>query len=399
MDNAPTMQLPFIVPSLHIPTLLIVYQMVAALMMVVTIGGAWAARGRYGLWFWAAAFATITLAQLMRTLLLITGAPAGLLTLGHIGGVLSSALVLLGVRAFLGLRLHGPPVALFAGAVALASAIGSGLGQPAWVSLSLTLAASAVLRLFALLPILQAWRSQGGFALGLMGVDLALSVAAHALRAGTSTPAFAGSAEQAAAINSLWLLLFIALLTGQAFAVLMLVNSELQRSLWSMIEIDPLTGLLNRRGLKNRVDRLRLRCAGAHIEPGMVVAMIDFDHFKQINDRHGHAAGDAVLRGLGRLLLGAVRPNDLAVRMGGEEFAVVWQDVSADSALKLAERLRQSVADEVFNTEAGAVRCTVSIGIAMPRSEQEAIDDLLGRADAALYKAKREGRNRVERAY
>ncbi|MDC8772180.1 GGDEF domain-containing protein [Roseateles albus] len=391
---------PFHFPALDVPTLLTVYQMVATLMMLVTVGGAWGTRGRYGMWFWAGAFASVALAQLVRSWLLAVAPPSLLtMTVGHIGGVLSSVLVLLGVRAFLGLPLRWQPAALFAGLVALGSVSALTLGQPLWVSLSLTLSASALLRCFALRHIFRAWRVQGGFALSLMLLVLGLSVAAHALRALTSTPGFAGSSEHAVATNSVWLLVFIALLIAQAFAVLLLLNSELQRSLWSMIEIDPLTGLLNRRGLKNRVGRLRQRGAGDKAELGMVVAMIDFDHFKDINDRHGHAAGDAVLRGLGRLLLSHVRPNDLAVRMGGEEFAVVWQEVSAEDAVKLAERLRLSVADEIFSTEAGAIQCTVSIGIAMPRSQDEAVDDLLGRADAALYKAKREGRNRVERAY
>ncbi|MBT9492091.1 MAG: GGDEF domain-containing protein [Paucibacter sp.] len=393
------MQAPFLYPSLHVPTLLIVYQVVATLMMIVTLGGAWGARGRHGLWLWAAAFAVIALAQLLRAVLVGIAAPTGLLYIGHIGGVISSGLVLLAVRAFLGLRLHWPPVAVFVGLAALASALVAITGLATWVSLSLTLAASGVLRFFALLPILRAWHKQGGFALGLMMIDLALSVAAHLLRAGTSTPAFAGSAEQAAAINSLWLLVFIVLLIGQAFAVLLLVNSELQRSLWSMIEIDPLTGLFNRRGLRNRADRLRQRGLRAKADAGLVVAMIDFDHFKQINDRHGHAAGDVVLKGLGQLLLSHLRPNDLAVRMGGEEFAVVWQELGEADALRLAERLRQSVEDEVFSTDAGTIKVTVSVGIAMPRSQEEALDDLLGRADAALYKAKRAGRNRVEQAY
>ena len=386
-------------PTLHVSTLLIVYQWVAWMLAVVTLGGAWSARGRHGLWLWAGAFGVVAVAQLLRVLLVSPGEITPWLSIGHIGGVISSALVLLAVRSFLGLRLYALPVLLFAATAGLASALATGMGQPNWVSLSLTLAASALLRAFALQPILVAWRSRGGFALGLMAIDLALSVAAHALRSGTATPVFAGSADQVAVINGMWLLVFILLLIGQAFAVLLLVNGELQRSLWSMIEIDPLTGLLNRRGLKNRVGRLRQRGLGAGAAPGIVVAMIDFDHFKSINDRHGHAAGDAVLRGLGRLLLSHVRPNDLAVRMGGEEFAVVWQGVSAEDALKLAERLRQSVADEIFKTEAGDLRCTVSIGIAMPRAQEEALDDLLGRADAALYKAKREGRNRVEKAY
>ncbi|MEJ6004681.1 GGDEF domain-containing protein [Paucibacter sp. AS339] len=387
-------------PTLHTATLLIVYQMVASLMMVVAIGSAWQTRGRYGLWYWAGAFAAVALAQLIRTIGLAAGAPTAMWNIGHIGGVVSSGLVLLGVRAFLGLPLRRPPVLIIVAVASLASLICALLAMPGWVSLTLTLLVSAALRLWALPPLLRAWRNDGGFPLFLMLLDMAIWVLAFTMRGLTSTPWFAGSEEIARVVNAQWLLLFIALLMVQSLAILLLINSELQRSLWALIEIDPLTGLLNRRGLKNRLSRLRQRNSSRpDADAGLVVAMIDFDHFKSINDRHGHAAGDAVLRGLGQLLLAHVRPNDLAVRMGGEEFAVVWQDVDAEAALGLAERLRQSVDSSSFSTSVGPIHATVSIGIAMPRQQAEALDELLGRADSALYKAKREGRNRVEQAF
>ncbi|MFY7864202.1 GGDEF domain-containing protein [Roseateles sp.] len=386
-------------PHLHTETLLTVYQMVAALMTVVAISSAWQTRGRYGLWYWAGAFAVVALAQLIRSTGIALGGPPSMLNIGHVGGVLSSALVLLGVRAFLGLPLRARPVIVLTGLAAMTAMAFALLSLPGWMSLSLTLLVSAALRLWAVPPLVRAWRRDGGFPLLLMLLDMGFWVLVCVLRAGSSTPWFAGSVELSKLVNAQWLLLFIALLMVQALAILLLINSELQRSLWALVEIDPLTGLLNRRGLKNRLGRLRGRQSDKPDGAGLVVAMVDFDHFKSINDRFGHAAGDAVLRGLGHLLLSHVRANDLAVRMGGEEFAVVWQDVDADVALNLAERLRQSVAEAQFDTPAGPIQATVSIGVAMPRSEAEDLDALLGRADSALYKAKREGRNRVEQAF
>ncbi|MCV2350508.1 sensor domain-containing diguanylate cyclase [Paucibacter sp. Y2R2-4] len=392
-----TVFIPF--PDLHLPTLLIVYQLVATLMMVIAAGSAWQARGRYGLWYWTGAFAAIALTQLIRNLCMAFGTPTALQTIGHIGGVLSSGLVVLGLRAFLGLPLRSAPVLTLVALASVASMATAFMALPAWTSLSLTLLVSAFLRLWALPALLRAWRRDGGFPLLLMLLDMALWATAYFLRGSTSTPWFAGSVDMARVVNAQWLLLFIALLIVQGLSVLLLINSELQRSLWALIEIDPLTGLLNRRGLKSRLGRLRQRHSGEPDGAGLVVAMIDFDHFKSINDRFGHAAGDAVLRGLGKLLLSHVRPNDLAVRMGGEEFAVVWQEVDAELAMGLAERLRKSVAEISFDTPVGPIQATVSIGVAMPRTESEALEELLGRADSALYKAKREGRNRVEQAF
>lgn len=162
---------------------------------------------------------------------------------------------------------------------------------------------------------------------------------------------------------------------------------ELQRRLYESSTFDALTGVLNRgsifRQLETELDLARERRAP------LSVLMIDVDHFKQINDTEGHAAGDEVLRRLGRVLAGAVRGADLVGRYGGEEFVVVGRGTRLDDATGVAERLRLSIQQELCPT-------TVSIGVASttelatPRPEA-----LMMLADQRVYLAKSAGRNRV----
>ena len=197
----------------------------------------------------------------------------------------------------------------------------------------------------------------------------------------------------ALAVNSTALLIFIAALVMQGFAILMLVNDDLQKKMLALAEYDELTGLLNRRGMANRFKRLldRARRDGA---PQINLAIIDMDHFKAINDRLGHAAGDQVLIELAKRLQELVRPNDLCVRMGGEEFAVFWTGVPADMAAAMAERIRLAISIRPFQTREGLLRCSVSIGLCRMKPE-ESLDDFIDRADQALYMAKEGGRNKV----
>lgn len=381
--------------SLHIDTLLLVYLMVALLMLLVLVGGAWQARGRHGLWFWAGAFAAVALAQSVRELAVVGHGPLPLSTLGHIGGVLSAGLVLLGVRSFLGLRLYWPAVCLAMAAMAAVSLTVVSLGQPLGVSLSLSLLGAGALRALALWPLLRALRTEPSFPLSLMASDQALSVLVHFARASMVMPGPAATAAQTEQANALWLLAFIALLLTQGFALLLLINERLQQQILALVEIDPLTGLLNRRGLDRRLAGLHRRAATAQRPLQLAVAMLDLDHFKQINDRHGHAVGDQVLVELGRRLRQQVRPNDLAVRLVGEEFAVLWFEVGPDSALGMAERLRQSIEQLPFATDAGLLNVDASVGVASQAAAGEPLETLLKRADAALYEAKRAGRHRV----
>jgi two-component system cell cycle response regulator len=161
-----------------------------------------------------------------------------------------------------------------------------------------------------------------------------------------------------------------------------------------MAVTDPLTGLYNRRYANNHLDSLITR--HQHGGRGLAAMMLDLDRFKSINDRHGHAAGDEVLREFARRLRESVRGIDLVSRIGGEEFLVIMPDILADDAERVAQRVRGAVEATGFLLPSGAapLNVTVSIGLAFHRL-QEAGGTLIGRADAALYASKERGRNMV----
>ena len=161
--------------------------------------------------------------------------------------------------------------------------------------------------------------------------------------------------------------------------------------------IDQLTGLHNRRYMITQLQQLMQRAV--HGQHPLSVMMADIDHFKIVNDTHGHQAGDDVLREIGKRFLAHVRPTDIVCRTGGEEFIVIMPDTPGERACAAAERIRHAVAAEVFPVLGGALNLaiTVSAGIATLQDQVESIDDLIHRADSALYQAKSGGRNRVER--
>jgi two-component system cell cycle response regulator len=152
---------------------------------------------------------------------------------------------------------------------------------------------------------------------------------------------------------------------------------------------DSLTGLFNRRYLEANLGKLTQASA-----PGRPLSLLlaDIDHFKRVNDAHGHFVGDRVLREFAERLRRLMRGSDLVCRLGGEEFVVVMPATSLEEARLVAERVCASVAAEPFQV-AGQV--TASVGVATLCGRTDSVDTLLERADVALYAAKREGRNRV----
>ena len=156
---------------------------------------------------------------------------------------------------------------------------------------------------------------------------------------------------------------------------------------------DPLTGLANRSSvlaeLQNRFG-LSLRYGRP-----LSVVICDLDHFKRVNDAHGHAAGDQVLRAFGAWATASLREADLAGRIGGEEFLMVLPETDLAGAQPFAERLRQVVASRPVPVSSGGLGVTCSLGIAQRRPDDLDAGQLLARADAALYRAKAEGRDRV----
>jgi diguanylate cyclase (GGDEF)-like protein len=174
---------------------------------------------------------------------------------------------------------------------------------------------------------------------------------------------------------------------------LLLYNEILQRELHDLARIDPLTGVTNRLGLLEASETLLVR-ARARNEP-IGVLLIDADHFKSINDRFGHDDGDRVLLELVYNIRRMLRAGDLVGRVGGEEFLVLSPSVKEADLLALAERIRNAVERTSFHIAGEAYRLTVSIGAAIADPAEPDMMSARRRADAALYEAKRAGRNCV----
>ncbi|OGG52911.1 hypothetical protein A2851_04455 [Candidatus Kaiserbacteria bacterium RIFCSPHIGHO2_01_FULL_53_29] len=170
--------------------------------------------------------------------------------------------------------------------------------------------------------------------------------------------------------------------------------SELQK----LANVDPLTGLLNRRGFETHISVLMAQPPeGQRGEKSQRIALIacDIDHFKEINDRYGHDAGDHVLQEIAPLLRSAVRDTDCVARMGGEEFVLVLPGATEKKAVEIAERLRQTIEEQpVALGNESSVRVTVSFGVAYTDLREE-FPQIIKQADEALYQAKESGRNKV----
>jgi diguanylate cyclase (GGDEF)-like protein len=202
------------------------------------------------------------------------------------------------------------------------------------------------------------------------------------------TVAFATDASAVTAHPPL-LVMPIALAAAVAILSTALMQSDVIHR--SEAVLDPLTGMLNRNSLKDRTLELAHQSQRTGQPVGLIVG--DLDHFKQINDSHGHAAGDAVLQDVAYLLRKQLRAFDLAYRIGGEEFLVLLPGADLEQSAAMAERLRQGVQAD---TVGGGLRVTMSFGVSASRREG-AFDfkRVCEQADSALYEAKRSGRNKV----
>ncbi|NCC35346.1 MAG: GGDEF domain-containing protein, partial [Chloroflexia bacterium] len=168
---------------------------------------------------------------------------------------------------------------------------------------------------------------------------------------------------------------------------------HLQAELRAQSLSDPLTGLHNRRYLNEILARELVRTEREHAPLSIVVA--DIDHFKIINDTHGHQVGDTVLVSVASLLKTYVRGSDIACRYGGEEFLLVLFNTTLDHAAKRAEEIRQASAALCTQSEHGTVMLTISFGIATYPDHGNNAEQIISKADQAMYQSKRGGRNRV----
>ncbi len=170
---------------------------------------------------------------------------------------------------------------------------------------------------------------------------------------------------------------------------------EANESLRNVTSCDHLTGLVNRRAFFEAAE-LEVQRWQRQPRP-LSIVMVDADHFKNVNDCHGHAAGDAVLRHLAAGLSATFRAMDVVARIGGEEFVVLLPDTALEGACAVASRLCQRIAEHAVEVDGKSIRYTVSAGVATMDSTVAGVADLLKRADTAMYAAKAQGRNRAER--
>ena len=167
------------------------------------------------------------------------------------------------------------------------------------------------------------------------------------------------------------------------------MEDELKR----LAATDPLTGADNRRSFLEKAGYELLR--SKRYQHAFALLMLDVDHFKSVNDTHGHKWGDEVLKTLVAESVKTLRDTDLFGRIGGEEFAIILPESDTQAAIEVGERLRQALSEVKISTDRGDIQVTVSIGLAMMAAGDDTLETIMGRADAALYEANQSGRNKL----
>jgi diguanylate cyclase (GGDEF)-like protein len=237
----------------------------------------------------------------------------------------------------------------------------------------------------------QAMRSRSKIQL-LLVVTNGLLSASSLLRAGIALTTPEWTPEGTMPINQILFAAAYVFSLSDGFAFLLLVKEDSDRTMQRMATVDGLTGLLNRAAFLSQADDLRRLCQRTG-QP-VTLIMLDVDYFKTINDTHGHAAGDEVLRLLGEALRHHLRDIDICGRLGGEEFAVILPGTGWADAALAAERLRLAIAELSVPFHGQIIRLSISLGIA-DLGGTAVLEQAMSRADSNLYTAKAQGRNRV----
>lgn len=284
-------------------------------------------------------------------------------------------------------------------AVALGYVALQGLAQALWGSVgryALLAATCAVLFAGMVLVLLRGMRSFARDLRGEMVLFVCLISGISVLNAMKFAKLLGGGLE-ALRMDSQFQMVFYVYMCSLATIlpplIVWLVLRRMSDALRATAARDPLTQLLNRRGLDAALNTHFRRGAGtAHL------LLIDIDHFKRINDTHGHHIGDAVLCGVADALRGAVRKGDLICRLGGEEFAAICPESDGASALQVAERVRSAIEQKSMSQGArrNGVHCTVTIGVSHGFIGEASLEQAMRQADVALYRGKSAGRNRIE---
>ena len=372
------------------PAILLSLLFGTAAVMTVALAIAWAHFGRRKhVLTWTASYGVGVLQWLTNAAGFFLQSPALYIVTG-IGLITSGSLLAIGIRQRSGRPLHVAAFAIPAAVVSLmmALAIGSlgsqimqGMIIPTYVgTLLLVSAASLWPRGRPLTPPEKAF-----FACLILYAmcQLALAISATFIRSPT---------EGKELYRNILGLFMPTIYVGTAVSAVLVVAGDLAQQLRSQMRHDPLTEVLNRRGLEEAAASA-IAQARRHDRP-LALVICDLDGFKALNDNFGHIAGDQALKGFARLLILAVRRGDIVGRMGGDEFGLLLQDSDAQAAADVMERVRLEVAHLTLpRVPNGALRA--SFGVAALQPTDRTLEDMVHRADEALYAAKKDGKNRV----
>jgi len=185
----------------------------------------------------------------------------------------------------------------------------------------------------------------------------------------------------------------IFLITGSTFGFIWMVSKKLEYDLTNLATHDPLTNVLNRRGIEFLASQEFTKLG--RFETDLAIVMIDIDYFKNVNDRFGHSAGDVLLTAFAKLIQNCLRPYDIFGRIGGEEFLILLPNTKLDLALTLTERIRKQIEEHVFKIGTNEIQITASFGVSDYVPDNVTLDKLIPFADKALLQSKQQGRNQV----
>ncbi len=379
---------------------------VRTLAFVSSLGGFLMAATMLGIYFaglrsravlaWAGAGLTLGLGYLLGHLLQTVPVPipawqAGALANATIG--FGYGLILIGVQMYLGRR----PWVLFMVALALVSFFSSFVFPELRESLRLRIIVLSGWYIFVLgYAGLLLWRAKvPGMRLYFRAAALILHCYAGFLTIRAAYALFSKALTTSFVQDPLQLINFLlSMIFGFCFAMALAVMlfREKQVELKQLAQIDPLTGINNRLSLDDFATQAMARSRDADLP--LSIMLFDLDHFKQINDRYGHQAGDKLLKAVAEHLTKVKRGSDTAFRYGGEEFLVLLPGATAEQAVEVAERYRSSLADNPVDIGPDAVTLTASFGV-VEWNRAESWDALVNRADQALYQAKNAGRDQI----
>jgi diguanylate cyclase (GGDEF)-like protein len=369
--------------SLDLPTLSLVAVCIAGLLGVFLIIDWLQQRNVRALAWWGSAYligaAAMALASMPDPIIALPSVVPGALTF------LACGMIWNGVRLFQGRRLL--PVATFIGA-----AVWLGIGQIPGVldTGNGQILGAMIVPVYTFFIAIELWRERRR-----TRYSRAAAIVVPCLHAGIFLMPLAMHAVLPEGHNGAWLTVFtletIIYAVGTAFIVMLMVKDHHVHIYRTAACTDHLTGLLSRPAFME--NALTLCAQQARRGEPVALLMFDLDHFKSINDRFGHAVGDEVLRVFGQVVRASTRADDIIARFGGEEFIAIVPG-GLESASKIGERVRSSFRFAGATVGAHAVGATVSIGAAVAYEPVTALDSLIGRADAALYRAKYAGRNR-----